>query len=179
MEEHGYTSALGLSKATGVCPSAIGLILNLKHPGQTRFGKWYAAVQQLADFLKCFPEELFPPQHIRNPLQKNKAVLKADISDVAALTTSMRSLALPALKGLELEETKATVIKMLEVLNERERKIVESAVFDGGHPTAMAKEFGVSRSRANQMYQRALEKMQNRARAQGVGRETITEFDEL
>jgi len=84
MESYGLSSAAELSRASGVAQTAIGRILNLKAPALTKTGKSTATAQTLCDFFTCSVYDLFPPQHINDPLQFNSGAIEANMAELAS-----------------------------------------------------------------------------------------------
>ena len=93
MQIKGIDSVNELSRQTTVSDSTIRNYLNLQvAPMGTR--GWRATALTLADFFKCQPEDLFPPQHIHEPMEKNKASFEMSSQDVPQITSSLRQTAL-------------------------------------------------------------------------------------
>ena len=84
MESYGLSSAAELSRASGVAQTAIGKILNLKAPALTKTGKETATAQTLCDFFACSVYDLFPPQHINDPLQINYGAIEANMAELTS-----------------------------------------------------------------------------------------------
>ena len=86
MRERGFASNAALSRESGVHQSRIGEFLNLKSYPMSRIsGQWLAGVQALANTLNCLPEEMFPPQHIQDPLIKNDVEFELNLNEVRLL----------------------------------------------------------------------------------------------
>ena len=86
MREMGSPSNAALSRESGVSASRIGEFLNLKSYPMSRItGLWLAGVQALANTLNCLPEDLFPPQHIQDPLTKNEVEFEMNLDEVRLL----------------------------------------------------------------------------------------------
>ena len=84
MESYGLSSAAELSRASGVAQTAIGKILNLKAPALTKTGKKTATARTLCDFFACSVYDLFPPQHINDPLQTNYGAIEANMAELTS-----------------------------------------------------------------------------------------------
>ena len=86
MREMGFETNVALSEKSGVDPSRISEFLNLRsYPMSRKTGEWLSGVMQLAEALDCVPEDLFPPQHLQNPLQKNKAEFELNLDEFTML----------------------------------------------------------------------------------------------
>jgi len=73
MKYKNITTAVELSKLTGVNQNTIGTMLNLKitlYMKGTK--KVIPSVQIIADFFKVLPEDIFPKQHYQKELKNNK-----------------------------------------------------------------------------------------------------------
>jgi len=84
MESRGLSTAAELSRASGVDQSTIGGVLNLKIPGFTKKGGATSAAQALCDFFSCEVCDLFPTQHINEPLQINSGAIEANMAELTS-----------------------------------------------------------------------------------------------
>lgn len=90
MRAAGIESANQLALASGVGPTEIGYYLNLKKrpmaiDAKTGDARWRTSVQRISEVLKCMPEDLFPPQHIDEPLKRNCAEVPMSLHEVELL----------------------------------------------------------------------------------------------
>jgi Sigma-70, region 4 len=125
MRECGYETPAALARASGVTYSTICKYLTLKQPPLSRWGRWYLAVTELANFLACLPEDLFPSAHIRSALLKNTAEFTANAADFQQISASLRAMALPADEKMMITESAQALNKLLDGLTPREKNVIE------------------------------------------------------
>lgn len=168
MRAAGCETAAELSRACKVSNSEISLYLRMRKAPMIYDGqKWSAPVLRMAEYLRCLPEDLFPPAQIRLPLQKNTAEFKADASDIQQISASLRSLALPSDEKMMIAESKKALDELLGTLTTRERNIIDQrfGLIDGEVKTLAAIEGeNVSRDRVRQIEASALRKLKARAK---------------
>ena len=85
MRSAGHENVRQLSIASGIEATAIRRILNLERSGLTIHDTWRATVLDLATFLRCLPEDIIPPQHLRAPLRKNTAEITMTAEEAIAV----------------------------------------------------------------------------------------------
>ena len=129
MREMGFPSNAALSRESGVSSSRIGQFLNLKSYPMSRItGQWLAGVQALADTLNCLPEDLFPPQHIQDPLTKNEVEFEMNLDEVRLLERQSDP------EALLLEDESRTLVHAalasLAKKNPREAQAVQQRFFE-------------------------------------------------
>lgn len=76
MRRKGCETAADLSRLTGVNQGTIGDLLNLSTTFMLQNGEWKKSVLMISAALCCLPEELAPPQHIEDPLEKTTRRLR-------------------------------------------------------------------------------------------------------
>ena len=164
----GFETAAALSRACGATQSRIGEYLNLKRvPIHKQTGAWSRSIDLIATCLKALPEDLFPPQHIERALRTNKAEFEMSLDEIAALPASL----VPQIEHHTPEDDVAkielnmAILGAIETLSDRQASIIER-VFGlcGREPqsiTEIAEEDGLSRSRIDQIYGRALRNLRH------------------
>lgn len=161
MREAGYPTASALAVAAGVEPGIVGAYLNLKKVPTTSDGSWRATILRIADCLRVLPEDLFPPQHIREALAQNTAETSISLDDIQRLTSAGED------EMLEIIDRRNALSRLLPVLDDRRRRIIEMRYgLDDGHPKAhaeIADALGVSKARVSQMEITAMRKLQGAA----------------
>ena len=125
MLANGYYSVAELSRASGVRPSRVGDFMNLKTAPVKKSGDWAAGVMEIAVALKCLPENLFPPQHLEQPLKKNKAELEMDLDQISAITNASPEVLLIAKDAQNILED------AIDSLGKREAKAIREHFFEG------------------------------------------------
>mgnify|MGYP003665420296 FL=1 len=158
MESYGLSSAAELSRASGVAQTAIGKILNLKAPALTKTGKETATAQTLCDFFTCSVYDLFPPQHINDPLQINSGAIEANMAELTSsnllaggtdplqIVSDGDAVDLVAAAVGTLTNTEQTVVNARFGLNGEEEKTLAQ----------IGKELDISNQRVRQIEKKAL-----------------------
>jgi len=125
MRRAGFQTAAELSRASGVRQSEIGELLNLKTiPVSRRTHEWRPLVMKLANFLRCLPEDLFPPQHVHAPLAANTGEIKMSIDDLRlGLAGQYEPPALPDAR-LNAQDLRAAIAAALLSLTAREHLVL-------------------------------------------------------
>ncbi len=149
----GFSSAAELSRACGVQQTTISRYFGLKDSPYDRKNKDIRpSALKVAEALNCHPNDLFPKQHLHDPLEKNSTTFDADLIDIAALAESSS-----LIKQFEQHDLLQTA---LEHLPERDRQIVSDRFgLDGQNGATFAElgvKYGVNRTRIDQIQRRAL-----------------------
>ena len=148
MREMGLHTNVALSEKSGVSQGRISEFLNLRsYPMSRVTGEWLSGVMQLAEALDCLPEDLFPPQHLQNPLQKNKAEFELNLDELTMLAGDDTPETL-----MLADETRATVHGALDKLAEkspRRAKAVREHFFED----ATLEQIGDNMTRLNHLQQ--------------------------
>lgn len=168
MQMKGINTAKELSKQTTVSESTIGNFLNLQVAPMGR-NRWKPTVLTLAEFFKCQPEDLFPPQHIHEPMEKNKASFEMSSQDVTEITSSLRQTALSPEVSMMIGQSNDYLHKRLqEILDPRSYEIIKARFgLDTGEVDTLdklGKRFKVAGSRIRQIELKALKKLRFQAR---------------
>tara|TARA_R110000787_G_scaffold18026_1_gene55644 strand:+ start:2095 stop:2910 length:816 start_codon:yes stop_codon:yes gene_type:complete len=163
MQEQGISTASELARVVGLGPSVIGEILNLKVTPYTNKGTVRSAIQCLCDFFSCNPEDLFPAQHIFDPLTVNQGAIQANIGELMS-SNLLESVHNPDLL-VEITEQKEAIEKTLDQLTSREKKVLEVRYGLGDEEGCTLKEagikFGVRAERIRQIEAKALRKLRH------------------
>jgi RNA polymerase sigma factor (sigma-70 family) len=163
MQEQGISTAAELARVVGLGPSVIGDILNLKVTPYTNKGTVRSSIQSLCDFFSCNPEDLFPAQHIFDPLTVNQGAIQANIGELMS-SNLLESAHNPDLL-VEITEQKEALEKTLDQLTLREKKVLEVRYGLGDEEACTLKEagikFGVRAERIRQIEAKALRKLRH------------------
>lgn len=165
MRQAGYHTSADLCRADPrLTATSVGEMLNIKTPAVNKNGSWRVRALYMSELLKCLPEDLFPPQHIDRPLERNTAEFEISVDEVAGFLTSAET---PETLMIAAER-KATALAMLDDLTPRERKVIEMRYgFDGDESTLAdvgAAMGGISRERVRQIEQQALRRLKHPGR---------------
>lgn len=173
MEENGIKNASELARLSGVAPCVVGEYLKLKKaPYSEKRGTISPAVKRIADCLKRLPEDLFPPQHLNQPLAKNKAEFELDIEQVGALIEATTPQVL-----LEHKEDIEAVHKCMSSLSEKEVRVLRGRYgFDGDEETLdqIGAELNLSKEMIRHIEMKALNKLRHSSNRR-VLREVFTD----
>lgn len=166
MRREGFESAAALHRATGVTQAVIGEFLRFKRAPIKKNEQWSMALLKIAECLRCLPEDLFSPSHLRVPLEKNKAEFTANAADVHQISESLRTLAMPADERMMAAESKGALDKLLLGLLPRQERVLRLrfGMDDGIEHSCdeIGKQFDLSRSRVAQIEAIALRKLKRR-----------------
>jgi RNA polymerase sigma factor (sigma-70 family) len=161
----GYKSVVEFSRAAGIHYTILGRYVRLEEPAINRWGKWRKSVEKMAEALRCFPEDLFPPQHVAKALAKSKATFEASVDEVAVFLTGGEDTARTALEHVTQEESLREVADAFDVLTPREKHILrlrfgmdnpEEATFQ-----EIANVYGVNKERIRQIEAKAFRKLKH------------------
>ena len=173
MRENGFKTVADLSRASGVSQCQVGMYLNLKITPFTTKGL-RPSIVKIAKCLKKLPEDLFPPQHIKEPLLKNKATVEVTRGQVEQLISPEPS---PLLQ-LEYAESRETIIKVLSSLTEKEKVILMDryGMGESGREYTLrelGQRYNVGQERIRQIEVKALRKLRgtkcNRVKLRAAG----------
>ena len=157
MKDVGIYTAAELSRASGVTQQTIGRYLNLSFTPYSKRGL-RPSVDKLSKCLKKLPEDLFPPQHINSPLQRNVITTELRMADIKVIVDTGRSIQ----DKIEYKESMDSIMTVLDSLPEREQEILKRRFgFNGEDSTLdeLAKYYKVSKERIRQIEKRAIRRL--------------------
>ena len=164
MESRGIKSAAELHRLSGISQVDIGKALNLKRPAYSSRGL-NATASSLCDFFMCEVGDIYPPEHLHNPLDQH--IFKAEYAYQDNLLEGEG--ACPSLL-LESNDAQGAIEDMMGCLTERERKVIQMrhGMQDGIESTFVdiGDEFGFSTQWATKIYRRSLRKARHYAEKQ-------------
>jgi RNA polymerase primary sigma factor len=154
-------------RATGLGDSEVGKVLNLKRPPISQHsGDWLPIVRRIADALGVLPEELFTVDQIERPLLTNRAEMRIDAHDLAALGAGELPPALPS-EVYDLVELRSVLDGVLKILTPREAEVLRRRFgLDGDCQTLDEVRRAInagSRGRVRQLEHQALSKLRRSA----------------
>ena len=163
MKSYGIENVPQLGKATGISINVLYTYLNLTKTPHTKKGRLLPSVEALCSFFSCAVDDLFPPQHIENPLEKNSGVIEANMNEL--VSSNLLGGGTDPLELLEKQDTPKLVSTALEKLNPRERMVIKARFgLDGEEEKTLqeiAEVLDVCRSRARQIEAKALRKLRH------------------
>lgn len=163
MRGAGFQSVAAFARACGVNNSLIGQYLALKLPPITDGGEWRKSAQQMADFLRCMPEDLFPQAFLRARLETNR--VEREVSADAAIGHMFggaRSIAYDPERSAIANEAQEVLREVLASLKPREAQVIMMRFgLDGPEHTLdeCGRKLGVQKERVRQIEAKALRLM--------------------
>lgn len=164
MQSRGISTAAQLQRETGVTQGDIGRLMNLKIPAYTKYGIPHLFVTTLCDFFNCEVEDLFPEQHINDPLETNLASSEFNLDDL--VSSHLLSAGVDPLEALMSDDRAGVIDKALDVLTSREKRVVGLRFGLDGEGEHTLKEIGntvdLSSARVREIESNALRKLRSR-----------------
>ena len=155
MREAGYSNAAELSRASGVVQSTVGRYLNLKLPPLNHDGTPRQSAMKMAEALNCTIFDIFPPQHLEKPLQKNSAEFIISADDIYLITQQVA----PPDASIEISEATGALDKLLLSLHPRYERAVRMSFLEGKTLEEVGSALNVSRERARQIIMKGIRRM--------------------
>ena len=170
MEGAGYPSVAKFAEAIGMNRHTIDRIVQMKSAALDEEGYYRPQALQIAKFLNCTPQDIYPPAQMRGAMKENKAQITANANEVESLTSSLRTLALSPERKMIISEAQVAVKQMLLELTPKEHRVIDLlyGLTYGEEMTLdrIGETLGVSRERVRQIEGKALRKMKWRHRSQ-------------
>lgn len=172
MERAGFDSVAALARAMDISTTTLHTLLALRRSPLSRGRgangdnnrplRWIPTVEKLSFILKVPVEELFSPAQ-RNPSGSlNRKSIDVSETDVRAYIANA-SFTAPALEdGLIKKDTLRKIIIEAK-LDAREDEIVAGTFFEDKYAPDFAEKFGISKTRADQLRDKALRKLKSAA----------------
>ena len=161
MESYGLSNGAELSRASGLDQTSISKVLNLKAPALTKTGKPTATAQTLCAFFSCSVYDLFPPQHINDPLQTNSGSIEANMAELTS--SNLLAGGTDPLQIVSDGDVVDLVAAAVGKLTSREKTIVDARFGLNGEGektlVQIGKELNLSSNRVRQIEQKAIRKL--------------------
>jgi RNA polymerase sigma factor (sigma-70 family) len=161
MESYGLSNGAELSRASGLDQTSIGRVLNLKAPAFTKKGETTATAQTLCDFFSCSVYDLFPPQHLDDPLQINSGAIEANMAELTS--SNLLAGGTDPLQIISDGDAVDLVAAAVGKLTNREKIIVDARFGLNGEEektfVQIGKELNLSSTRVRQIEQKAIRKL--------------------
>jgi hypothetical protein len=182
MEAAGFDNINHLATAIGMNSATLYGLASLKKAPMTKRGEWRKPVRRVAKKLGCKCDDLFPHQHVWDPLLKNTASFEVSLDEMERLTSALSvpdDHLLPDQRFQEVEAAETLEAILDEVLTEREAIVIKARFGLSGEVGQSKKNNigkgltdaentfeevslmigGVNRERARQIEQKALRKL--------------------
>lgn len=167
MEEYSIKNINQLSKASGISASNLGRYANLLESPFTSEPKLRKDAQKLCDFFACGIEELFPPEHLYNPLAENAKVRYYSTEEVQRIISEQDADPLSALERENGQERISHIVNdaLKARLTDKERMVIEQIFGINCKGVALksllAKKMDLSDTRVLQIESKALRKLRH------------------
>lgn len=160
MDAAGFKSAAQLSRACYVRQSNVGHYLNLKRAPYVN-GELRADIEKIMFVLKATAEDLFPPQHLCEPMKKSSAEVEVSLEEIDNV------LSLTSDRDIDFAlDAKMLTEKLFDGMNPRNREIIKRRYgINSGCPETLddlANDFGVSQERIRQIEGKGIRKMKDK-----------------
>jgi RNA polymerase sigma factor (sigma-70 family) len=164
MEKSGFRNAAELSRASNVTQSIIGQFLNLKKPIYNKDGSIKKNVLKIAATLKVLPENLFPPQHLIDPLENNIAFAEANYAEIQQITAPQTT----PFEQLSIKDDHDLIYNAISQLTEQEQDVINRRFELNNNDKCTLEEVGlnhnITRERVRQIERKSLIKLRNKLR---------------
>ena len=165
IEEAGYESVADFARKNKLNLTSVHGFINFKFSPLNQKGKWRVAFIDVSNALKCMPEDICPPQHLKEALKKNKSSFEADVADVAGYLTGNADTAQTAIDHITKSESERKVAEAMCDLSPKEERILRLRYgFDGPEEETyqqVGDRFDVSKERIRQIEARALRRLKH------------------
>lgn len=162
IEKAGYPSVMAFCNKNLLSYAYVISLVNFSKLPVTESGEWRDSTYDLSSALHCEPEELFTESQRRLIKRKNKSTYEiASFDELQSLPDYSASVE-------DQYAIKEVAGKLFQNLTTREKIITGSSAI-GETCAETAKTFGITRSRAAQINNRALEKMARLAKTSKIG----------
>lgn len=161
LEDRGYQSTSDFCRRHNMSSSLVGAFINLREAPISSNGKWRPVFIRMANALQCMPEDICPPQHLKEALKKNKAQVEVGVDELKLfLSSPQRDIPTPIDYIIEDEAIK-TIDDYLSSLKPREEDVIRSRfglTKDGKELTLqeLADKYNVGKERIRQIEAKAL-----------------------
>lgn len=166
IEDGGFASVSDFCRKNNLSVSVVIALINFKKAPINKKGEWSGLFLKLSTALKCLPEDLCPPQHLRKILKKNKAYFEMSANDVSFFLTGSQEDAAPLIEHVLRDESAKIINETLLSLTPREERVVRMryGLTPDGEECSLeqiGKEYNVFRERIRQIEAKALRKLKH------------------
>lgn len=151
-----------LSKLTGLSPSTIGNMVNLKDSGLNGSGRIRSQYKRLAVFFKVLPEDIIPEAQMTDGLEYNSCNVEVNLNEMLSLTGKEAELI--EYKSEDCKDVVNIADNLLSTLTNRESSIVKMTFgidCDKKTMSEIGSILNITRNRVKQIADRAIWKIRN------------------
>ena len=154
IEKAGYASIKDFCRKNNIALTDVYTIVSFKKLPLKEDGDWRDSVYDISSALHCEPEDLFTEK--QKSLVAKRSLYVSEISEgkLMQLPTAGEEQAIIA---------KDTIIKLIPVLDARERDVIQKLYVDGASQTQIAEEYNRSKTIVAMLEARALRKLRKEA----------------
>lgn len=162
MRRAGIASASELARKSGITPTSVGRLLNLKVTPLSRHTPDYRReIWLIADALHCHPDDMFSDRQRTTYLATNKKAIEVSEAEVEGHLAAIE--AMPPDEIVRLAEQKTILNEAMATLTPREQKVIKLRFGLDGETEHILDEvaaiINISRERVRQLETRALRKL--------------------
>lgn len=158
MRQHGYQTMRQLSLVCGVNQAQLGLIGNLKMSAYNQAGEVRPQARRLADFFGVLVDDLFPPELLHQPIERNKWEASVSSDEARRLLGPVDTDVPDCSAQLDTDGTFEKILALAD-LTSREKQVLTARYVDEHTYRDIGKSHGVSTERVRQIENCALRKI--------------------
>ena len=165
MKDRGIETQNALARATGLHPSTVGEVANLKVGAFARNGQPLRATQVLCDFFGCLPEEIFPPEVLYSGIQSNVVERYVSSNEVAEhlgvddITVESKQIEANPYVIFETNGLDIVLDQALNLITERQKRILTALYIEEKTLREVGREFEVTGDRIRNIRDDAFRKL--------------------
>lgn len=158
MRQHGYQSMRQLSMVCGVDQVRLGMIGNLKMSAYNKSGEVRPQARRLADFFGVLVDDLFPPELLHQPIERNKWEASVSSDEARRLLGPVDTYVPDCSGQLDTDGTFEKILALAD-LTSREKQVLTARFIEDQTLVEVGKSHGISSNRARQIEQGAMKKL--------------------
>jgi|14BtaG_2_1085337.scaffolds.fasta_scaffold53636_1 hypothetical protein len=155
MDSHDIKNVAELSRLTGIHQTPLGEILNLKKSAYNANGALRKHVARLCDYFLCEVYDIFPPDHINEPLRQSKFDAYVNRDQIHQIEQAARD---PYLLVSESELSFDDMVNS-DKLTDRQKKILKMRFVDDLTLEQIGAKFNLSKERIRSIEAKAVRQL--------------------
>jgi len=162
MKEKGIDSGSELARRCDITAQDAGRIINLKESAYLLKGDLRTYVAKICESLSVSIDQIYPPQHINDPLTKNVNEIEVSIAQLEGIENQSAAENL-----LISRDISCAIDGALDKLTDRQKDIIEMRFFENRTLMECAEKYGLTGSRVMQIEAKSLRILRHRADKSG------------